>query len=61
LILNHARRHLLIHQDFLGLAARQLLLAHTPAIRNDRSTSSGGVRAATMAAAELWILKFCKG
>jgi hypothetical protein len=52
LILDHAQRHL-IHQDFLGLAACWLLLAHTPAIRNNGSTSSGGIRAATMVAAEL--------
>jgi hypothetical protein len=30
-------------------------------MRNDRSMSSGGVRVATMVAAELWILGFCKG
>jgi hypothetical protein len=53
LILDHAQRHLLIHQHFLGLDARRLLLAHAPIIRNDRSTSSGGVRAMIMAAVEL--------
>jgi hypothetical protein len=52
LILDHTQRHLLVHQDFLGPAARRLL-AHTPAIRNNGSTSSGGVRATTMAAVEL--------
>jgi hypothetical protein len=61
LILDHTQRHLLVHQDFLGLAAHWLVLAHTLAIRNDRSMSSGGVRAATMVVAELWILGFCKG
>jgi hypothetical protein len=43
LILDHAQRHLLVHQDFLGLAACRLLLAQTLAIRNDGSTSSGGI------------------
>jgi FMN-dependent NADH-azoreductase len=36
LIIDHAQRHLLIHQGFLGLATHRLLLAHTLAIRNDR-------------------------